>query len=252
MTFRNSEESHCHSLEVLNTLYEYDDFMLSIQALADFGCNSGLDLEWWATRTTRDDNPEPLNIQCTGFDLDLNNVNVGKYPNLTFQQGDFETDIVVNRKKKFDIIWCHDSFQYCLNPLKTLSLWRECTTPGAMLALVIPQTQTIARRQLNFYQPNGCFYHHSVVSLIHQLAITGWDCKSGFFLKRPTDNWLYAIVYKSEHEPMDFRNTTWYDLSEKQLLPDTADASVRSHGYVRQQDLVLPWIDKSLSSLANQ
>ena len=44
--FRNAEESHQHSLETLNQLYEYDDFMMSIGTLADIGCGDGKDLEW--------------------------------------------------------------------------------------------------------------------------------------------------------------------------------------------------------------
>ena len=68
--FSSAQESHDHSLETLNHLYNYDDFMLSIDSLCDIGCGiNGLDLEWWASRTTRDDeNPEPLNIKCTGID----------------------------------------------------------------------------------------------------------------------------------------------------------------------------------------
>jgi hypothetical protein len=51
---------------------------------------------------------------------------------------------------------------------------------------------------------------------------------------------------------MDPKTTTWYELAEKNLLPETATASVQRHGYVRQQDLVLAWIDKSLSWLGQQ
>jgi hypothetical protein len=69
MTFRNLDEAHAHSLQTLNQLYEYDDFMGSIRTVADIGCGQGKDLEWWATRTTRDDLPEPLNIVCQGIDI---------------------------------------------------------------------------------------------------------------------------------------------------------------------------------------
>ena len=58
----NPAQSHAHSQQTLNALYEYDDFMESIATMVDLGCGTGLDLEWWATRTTRDDNPQPLNI----------------------------------------------------------------------------------------------------------------------------------------------------------------------------------------------
>jgi hypothetical protein len=84
------------------------------------------------------------------------------------------------------------------------------------------------------------------------LAVNGWDCNAGFFLKRPQDNWIHAIVYKSDHAPMDPKTTSWYDLVDKNLLPETAVTSIKRHGYLRQQDLVLVWIDKNLSWMGQQ
>jgi hypothetical protein len=103
-----------------------------------------------------------------------------------------------------------------------------------------------------FSQPNGCYYHHTIVSLMHQLAVSGWDCKSGFFKKQATDTWLQAIVYKSDHAPMNPKTTDWYALAEKDLLPETAQISIDKHGHIQQQDLVIPWIDKSLSRMNKQ
>jgi hypothetical protein len=71
-------------------------------------------------------------------------------------------------------------------------------------------------------------------------------------LKKPNDDYIHVIAYKSEHAPMNPKTTTWYELAEKNLSPETATASVQRHGYVRQQDLVLAWIDKSLSWLGQQ
>ena len=250
--FRNPEEAHNHSLQILNLLYEYDDFMESVGSVVDLGCGNGLDLEWWATRTTRDDNPQPLNIRCVGVDQ-LDSLPVAKkYSNITYQKNDVESDLWHSKKLKFDVLWCHDSFQYLINPLETLKLWRNTTNEDAMLVLSVPDTVSIQRRQLSFTQPNGCYYHHSVVSLMHMLAVTGWDCASGFFQKRPSDPWINAIVYKSSTEPLDPATTTWYDLAEKNLIPKSAADSVERHGFIRQEDLVLPWLDKSLSWLGKQ
>jgi SAM-dependent methyltransferase len=254
MKFTHPDDSHKHSLQVLDALYEYDDFMASIQTLVDLGCGSGEDLAWWATRTTRDDNPEPLNIQCVGVDLLETPTVVKKYPNITYQRTDFEKNIHVpnTATKAFDVLWCHDAFQYCTNPLGTLAQWWNMTTEGGMLAITLPQTTLFQQRKESFHQPSGCYYHHTIVSLIHMLAVTGWDCREGFFLKQATDSWLSAIVYKSKHAPMDPKTTTWYQLSELELLPESADKSIGAHGYLRQQDLLVPWIDKSLSWLGQQ
>jgi len=252
MTFRNHDESHAHSLQTLNTLFEYDDFMESIGTLVDLGCGTGLDLEWWATRTTRGDEIVPLNIKCTGVDQASAPAVVRKYSNIAYNILDFENTEKMSKKSKFDVLWCHDAFQYCINPLTTLAKWNCIAEDGGMLIMAVPQTTNMDIRQLSFVQPSGCYYHHTVVSLMHMLAVNGWDCKSGFFLKKPNDDFIHVIAYKSEHAPMDPKTTTWYELAEKNLLPETAAASVQRHGHVRQQDLVLAWIDKSLSWLGQQ
>lgn len=252
MTFRNPEESHAHSLETLNWLYEHDDFMSSINTVIDIGCGShGLDLEWWATRTTRDEVPEPLNINCTGIDL-VSGLSVGKkYPNITYQKNNFEEIVFAPKKKKYDVLWCHDTFQYAINPLATLKLWHSVAATNAMLVLILPQTTNIEYRKLSFIQPSGCYYHYTLVNLIHMLAVNGWDCNSGFFKKSAADHWLHAVVYKSDIEPMDPK-MSWYNLAETGLLPESAVASINRYGFINQNDLVLPWLDKSLTWYGQQ
>lgn len=146
------------------------------------------------------------------------------------------------------MLWCHDSFQYAIDPLGTLAKWRNIANDNAMLAIIVPQSTNLQHKALDFSQTNGCYYHHTLVSLIHMLAVNGWDCRDGFFLKKPDDPWLHAIVYKSQHKPLDVRTTTWYDLAERDLLPESAVAGINRHGFLRQEDLVLPWLDKNLRS----
>jgi SAM-dependent methyltransferase len=246
--FKTPKESYEHSLKTLNGLYEYDDFMLGITTMIDLGCGEGLDLEWWATRTTREDSPRPLNIKCTGVDIIEPSRVVRKYPNITYQKIDFESKIsrpIV--KQTYDLLWCHDAFQFAINPIHTLSEWWHIASPDAMLVIIVPQTTNIFRRKLNFTLQNKCYYHHTIVSLIQMLALTGWDCRDGFFQKSLRDDWISCAVYKSEHKPMNPKETTWYDLQEKKLLPISAEQSVLRNGYLKQEDLVLPWLDHSLT-----
>jgi len=249
--FANDEESHKHSLETLMMLQEYDEFMESIGTLVDLGCGAGLDIEWWATRATREDYPKPLNIECVGIDIIDQSFAPRRNRNVSYQCADFEKTIDLPRDKLFDVLWCHNAFQYAMDPVGTLSRWYEIANPGAMLVLIVPETQRIHHKKLMFTQPSGCFYHYSIVNLIHMLAVSGWDCRTGFFKKNPTDSWIHAIVYKSEHKPMDPKTTTWYQLSEMSLLPESADASISAHGELQQQELVVPWLDHSLCWLGN-
>jgi len=244
--FSSPELSHQHSLSILNALYEYDDFMQSINTLVDFGCGSGLDLAWWATRTTRDDNPVPLNIKCFGIDI-LPTLSVAhKHLNIQYHPQDFE-DPIKQQKHTYDVAWCHNSFQYATNPLATLANWWQVMSENGMLVISVPQTTNIEYNQQAFDQPSGCYFHWTLVSLIHVLSVSGFDCASGFFQKEANNPWLTAIVYRSAQVPRNPKTTTWYDLAETGLLPESAVSGITRYGHLRQRDLMLPWLDKSLN-----
>jgi SAM-dependent methyltransferase len=246
--FGSPEASHAHSLGTLDTLYQFDDFMQSVEHVIDMGCGSGLDMLWWATRTTRDMNPRPLNIRCLGIDLAESCSAAQQHRYVSYMPQDFE-DIIRIHKRRFDVIWCHDAFQYVQDPFRTLTQWRDITTPGAMLVITVPQTTNLYLNREQFEQADGCYWHWTLINLIHVLAVSGWDCASGFFQKLTGDPWITAIVYRSEQAPRDPRRTRWYDLCDLGMLPESAVKSIHRHGYLRQQDLVLPWIDKSLACM---
>ena len=87
-----------------------------------------------------------------------------------------------------------------------------------------------------------------MVILIHPLAVSGFDCRSGFFFKDPTNPWLHAVVYKGDQQPRDPKTTRWYDLCDAGLIPESMQQGILRYGYARQQDLVLPWLDHALYS----
>jgi hypothetical protein len=85
------------------------------------------------------------------------------------------------------------------------------------------------------------------------LAVNGWDCNSGFFKKDQNDPWIFAIVYRSNTEPMDPNTTNLYKLAEEtNLLPESAVRSLTKYESIRQQDLLLPWLDKNLIDMSQQ
>jgi hypothetical protein len=239
------------SFKILNALYEHDDFMESIRTLVDLGCGNGEDLAWWATRTTKEDSPQPLNIRCVGVDL-IDQLSLAhQHHNITYQKTDFEKT-VYPPQTLFDILWCHDAFQYCIDPIGTLIKWREIASSGAMLVIAVPQTVRIHQRQLSYHLPPGVFYHHTLISLMYMLSLAGWDCRNGFFQQQPQDPWIRAVVYKTENLPKDPKTTTWYDLIDTHLLPESAERSIMAHGYLEHQDLIIPWLDHNLYCMAKQ
>jgi len=240
MSFSSAYDSHQHSLETLELLSAYPDFMESIGSVCDMGCGKeGLDLEWWATREIDDDSIIQLNINCTG--IDINSKLLIQHQNIKYIQHDFE--VVLD--EEFDVLYCHDSFQYVMNPLMTLSNWYHMLSEGGMLVLQIPSTTNIEYNKLASSQPNYHYYNHTIDGLIHMLAVNGFDCESGFFQQQVNDNWIKVIVYKSDVSPLNPKTATWYDLADKGLIPKTGVESINKYGYMKREDLVLPWLDYS-------
>lgn len=242
MAFKNAYESHDHSRGILDLIYGYDSFLDSLSVVADFGCGQGLDVEWWATLMTRDDPPEPRNYLVYGVDRDTSRVedHIRKLPNVKIIQGDFEQNVI---PRQCDLLWSHDSFQYATNPLATLKAWNMQMNVNGMLVMSLPQN---VHYEYNRWQNNsysGVYYNHNIVSLIYMLAVSGFDCRDAYFYKNTNDPWLYVAVYKSG-APMDPKTTTWHDLAEKQLINDSAIASLNRYNYVKQEDLVTVWLDK--------
>lgn len=241
--FANPELSHQHSLEILNLLYGYDSFLDSISVVADMGCGPGLDAQWWATLMTRDDPPEPRNYKVFAVDTDLSRVdqNLRELPNVSWLGYDFEQASVL--PQQVDLIWCHDAFQYVLNPIATLANWSRQLNVNGMLAMAIPQSVNYIRNRLNYRTDSHVYHNYSIANLVHMLAVNGFDCRDAYFYKNPETNWLYLAVYKSS-EPMDPRTTSLYNLADRGLLHDSIIDSLTKYGHVNNDDIVYPWLDK--------
>ena len=139
MAFRNAYESHEHSLQILDLIYGYDSFLDSLSRVADFGCGAGLDAEWWATLETRDDPPEPRNYIVYAVDKNISQLDdsVKSLPNVHTIEANVE-DPEFNLRS-LDLIWCHDVFQYVVNPMGTLRHWNNMMSANGMLMLSFPQ-----------------------------------------------------------------------------------------------------------------
>lgn len=248
-TFKNSALSHEHSLKILNTLVEYDSFLDSLQVIADMGCGSGLDAQWWATLETRDDPPEPRNYMVYAVDQNINHLESGikNTGNMRIINANFEEPCT---PRKVDLIWSHDSFQYARNPLKCLESWKTMLNENGMLLMIVPQTTYIENSRLVVSNYNHQYYSYNLLNLTYMLALSGFDTRDAFFYREHDTPWLYAAVYASQHDPVP-ANASWYDLAERGLINDTLMASVNKYGYARLEDVVVRWLDKDFYRINN-
>ncbi len=231
-----------HSVGILNQLYEYDSFLDSLKTIADMGCGTGEDVEWWATLTTRDDPPVPHNYTCYAVDQDPSKLaRVPDLPNIKKMQRDFNQLCL---PVKVDLMFSHDSFQYSPNPLATLKQWNEMMNVNAMLVLAVPQHSGVEYNRYYSRTHSGCYYHYTPTNLIYMLAVNGFDCRDAYLLKKFNDPWIHIAVYKTDREPMDPATTSWLDLVDKNILHPSIEASIVQYGYLRQEDIVMPWLDR--------
>jgi SAM-dependent methyltransferase len=232
-----------HSLNILNQLREYDSFLDSLKTIADMGCGTGEDITWWATLETRDDPPVPYNYKCFAVDRDEKKLaSVPDLTNIAKINKDFTKSNIF--PIKIDLMFAHDCLQYSTNPLETLKNWNGHMNGNGMLVLSVPQHSGVEYNRYYSRSYNGCFYHHTPVSLIYMLAVNGFDCRDAYLLKKFDDPWINLAVYKSDILPQDPNTTTWQDLVELGLLNPTVVESINKHGHLRQEEIVYPWLDK--------
>ena len=243
-SFTSQTEAHQHCKEnILDLFYQYDDFMESIARVVDLGCDTeALNMLWFANATTNDEQQLNLNIKCIG-QSDIKGV-IPKHKSISFQKG--SPELLEKTSKKFDVLLCHDKLQFITDPYKALSNWWHVANKDAMLVIAVPQTTNTEFNILEYNAKVNHKHHYTIPMLMYQLAVNGWDCNGGFFKKAIGDPWIFAIVYRSDIEPMDPNTTNLYTLAEEtDLLPKTAADSLTKYGMIRQRDLVITWLDKN-------
>lgn len=232
-----------HATHILETIRQYDTFLESIRTVADMGCGVGEDTEWWATLENYNDPPEPYNFNCFAVDRDsakLSQVPTLKNVNKICGSYDKENLFPVN----IDLMWAHDSLNYSTDPLKTLRMWNSYMTTNGMLLISIPQYNGVEYNRYYSRTHSGCYFNYTPTSLIYMLAVNGFDCRDAYLLKKFGDPWIQMAVYKSDVPVMDPDVTNWYELADKNLLHPSIVTSINTHGYLKQEEIVMPWLDK--------
>ena len=250
-SFTSQEQAFQHSKKhILDLFYQYDDFMESIGRVIDLGCDTeALNMLWFANSTTNDEQQLNLNIKCVG-QSDITGINT-KHNSISFQKG--SPEVVVKTKKKFDVLFCYDTLQWIVDPYQALNNWWHIANKDAMLVIAIPQTTNVEFNMLEYNAKLNHKHHYTIPMLLYMLAVNGWDCAGGFFKKAINDPWIFAVVYRSNIEPMDPQTTNLYTLVEEtNLLPKSAIDSITKYGMIRQQDLLLAWLDSNNMDMRQQ
>lgn len=241
--FKSDQDSHNHSLQTLNLIANYDDFLDSIKVIVDMGCGSGADINWWATKTYLSDNqiPMPYNYTCYGVDLDLGSApSLYQSENIRWVTEDFDN---LNENLKADLIWSHDSFRFSTNPLQTLRRWNSMLNPDGMLVLIVPQTVNIVYNRPVVTGLSYSYFSYNICNLLYMLAVNGFDCRGGHFYKEANDPWIHCVAYKSPHAPMNPAKTNLYNLQALDLLPQTAQDMINTYGFIKQDQLQTHWLN---------
>lgn len=241
--FDNAIHSHQHSLAVLNLLHEHDTFMESVSTIADMGAGQCLDTVWWASATTRDDPQQSLNLKCFAVDIKPMTVDFDPPANFTYVQRNFEKACL---PMPVDVIWCHDAFQYAVNPIGTLGMFNQQMNTNGMLYIGMPMLTQHVYGKWRSIARNYQYYNHTFLNLVYMLAINGFDVKDAYFRKALDDPWLHAAVFKLSDQQLDPATTSWFELAERGLLHDSLVQSLRQFGHIRQQDALYTWLDKAL------
>lgn len=234
-----------HSMQILELLSQYEDFLDRLKHVAIMGCGNSADVTWWATLENSESPPKPYDFSCLAVDIDGTKLSqIPPRKNIHKIQSSFDAENLF--PVPVDFIWAHDCLQYSTNPLHTLRMWNSYMKTDAMLMVTVPQHTGIEYHRQYSRAYNGCIYHYQPLMLIYMLAVNGFDCRDAYLLKKYQDPWIQMAVYKTSTPVMDPTKTTWYDLADTGLLHPSIVNSLNANGHIKQEEICMPWLDKEL------
>lgn len=232
----------------LELLGQHDDFMHNLNHVLVFENDRGQDSAWWADY--QKDKTHSKSLGDFAVSVIANRVVSNEHKRKNLTQLKATVDHIPLKDNSVDFIWSVNALNRSAVPYATLLEWNRVLKHNGMLCVCVPQTAFIddlSRWQI--WSESGSFYHWSMISLIHCLAINGFDCHDGHQKQERHNPWIWAAAYKSEHAPMS-PYTTWYELAEKKLLPESLENCVYQFGYARHEFLKVEWFDHSIRDLA--
>lgn len=235
-------DSYAHSLKTLEILNQFDDFKRSIKTMADLGCGSGRDLQYWANMQDYDEDGLPtrdLDIKCIGFDLDCERIKPRR-DNIKYKNFDLNsTDLMWS--VPFDVVWCHNLMQHLYSPVEFLGRVNRSMSMSGMFYLCVPSTVSVLYHTFQNYTPSMHYNTFTVTQIIYLLALNGFDVKDCYISKHKYDDFIEVIAYK-QSDPLPY-TTTWYEMVDRELLSDNMKEIVLKNGILSDQGIVARWID---------
>jgi len=219
------------------------DLFINMIHICDFGCGDGNITQWWIDQAPfNKDEPYVNHTKVSG--IDLLSKSTDKFD---FTQGDILN--MPYKDDEFNAGWCHYTLQQLNDPIAGLLEMRRVMTSHSLLYIVVPQTldTEFGRLKTKFDQFDRTFY--TLPTLIRQLAMTGWDCRKGYFNKIFNNRNIYAVVNPKQDwiEPSDPYELTMVDLMDRKVLPESTDKMIKDKGYFDETALMLKWMTGSIT-----
>jgi SAM-dependent methyltransferase len=241
-------QSHQHSLETLNTLNKYQDFMDNLKEITDMGCGYGHDALWFADLI--DNQNLPRNIKVNAVDLSIDPQSVQYHQNISYRTVDFTATGLASNSQ--DFVNAHNCLQLSLSPFHTLLHWHDIMRVDAMLLISIPYNYYVDNhreiQKLDTVYKYNSYFNWTMGSLMMTLVATGFDCRHGYFKLDTASGWIQAAVYKLPDTPKP--NMSWYDMCDQKILPLCIEQQILKNGTFKETDIICEWIDHSQYILA--
>jgi SAM-dependent methyltransferase len=243
----NPANSRLHSLNFLQQIYGYPEMLESIDSVLDVGSRDGHDAFWWAMCDDGDEtNPIPLNINVTALDKNPIWNTDFEHKNINKVKGDWDE---ITFDKKFDVVWAHSVLQEAKDPLKFLHKMNKVCSDGGVLCLSFPSNVNTFYGEPDHRVYDTATHHITIVSLIHMLALSGFNTRDGFLHKQPNTNIINAFVYKDSNDIYDYNEKTISDLLE--LMPEICSEQINKFGYLTNKGLLLKWLSGTIVDYSN-
>ena len=224
------------------------DLFTNMLHVCDFGCGDGYNTQWWCDQAPYNKDDQYANhTKVSGIDLIHS-----KTDKFNRTQGDILS--MPYKDDEFNLGWCHYTLQQLKDPVLGLIEMKRVLTDYSLLFLSVSQSldTEYGRIKTKFKQFDRVFY--TLPILITHLAMAGWDCRGGYFLKLENNRDICAVVkpmrdWKAPNDPYELNI---YDLLDRKVLPESTDDMINAKGYFDETALILKWMTGSLTDYSTR